>query len=103
MIKSLFKPNKSLVGNIYVVDGGTYGGDYLVLMEENALNYTFLILPDKKKRIVTREDFKRGLDNRVVKFLEKLPSFVFKECKKEYDLINKDIWTSSDQFKSQAQ
>jgi hypothetical protein len=103
MIKNLFKKNKSLVGNFYVVQGGIYGGDYLVLIKETATELTFLVLPDKQKRTISIEDFNRGLKNKIVKLIERLPNYVFEECKKEYDIINKDIWTLSDQYKLQAQ
>lgn len=91
MIGKLLKKDKSLKGNIYVVEGGTYGGDYLVMMEENALNYNFLVLPDKTRRIIEKEDFERGLQNKIVKLIEKLPNYVFEVCKKEYSDINTSI------------
>ena len=88
MINKLLKKDKSLKGNIYVVQGGTYGGDYLVLVEESILKYNFLVLPDKLKRIIEKEDFERGIKNKVVKLIEKLPNYVFEVCKKEFDSIN---------------
>lgn len=91
MLSKLLKKTKSLIGNFYVVEGGTYGGDYLVLMEENPLNYIFFVLPDKQRRIITKEDFDRGIENKVVKLIEKLPNYVYEVCKKEYNTINNNI------------
>lgn len=88
MIKNIFKKSNSLIGNFYVVQGGTYGGDYLVLIEETPVSYTFLVLPEKQKRLIPIEDFNRGLENKIVKLLEKLPKYVFEVCKKEFDSIN---------------
>lgn len=100
----LFKgKDNNLLGNIYVVEGGTYGGDYLVLMEEKETSYIFFVLPDKTKREILIDDFDRGIELKILTFLEKLPKQVFKECKKEFSGINNNIWTSSDQFKLPAQ
>jgi hypothetical protein len=83
------KPKSTHVeGNIYVVDAGTYGGEYLVLIEDLVKSYSFLVLPEKQKRVIEVEVFTRGINNKVVTFLEKLPKHVFKVCKTEYEKIN---------------
>lgn len=87
----LFQKNKLsniAISNFYVVDAGTYGGDYLVLIEQIENSLTFLVLPDMTKRVIQVEDFKRGLDNGVVNFLEKLPKSIFKTCKTQFSKIN---------------
>lgn len=80
-------------GCIYVVDAGTYGGEYMVLMEVDLAsnNLKFLILPDFQIRDITLEVFNRGLDMNIVKLLEKLPNKVYKTCKQQYDLLNNSI------------
>lgn len=94
----LFQKNKKkttehVVGNFYVVDAGTYGGDYLLLIEvdEQNKNYKFLALPDMKKRDITFDVFSRGIEYKVVNFIEKLPKKVFKTCKQQYEAINTSI------------
>lgn len=89
----IFRRNKSKepeISNLYVVDAGTYGGDYLVLMDTDILRYHFLVLPDMIKRDIEKEIFNEGIKNKVVKFIEKLPSFVFNTCKSQYATINKE-------------
>lgn len=102
-MKWLFKRQKSYIGQIFVVDGGTYAGDYLVVMEENNDSVTCLVLPDKEKRHIKKIDFERGLELKILTFLEKLPKYVLKVCKQEYDTLNNGIWTSSDLSELQAQ
>ena len=101
-MKWFFKDQKSYVGQIFVVDGGTYAGDYLVVMEENNDGVSCLVLPDKQKRFIKRVDFERGLDLKILTFLEKLPKYVLKVCKQEYGTLNNSVWTSSDLSELQA-
>ena len=89
----IFQKSKSKepeISNLYVVDAGVYGGDYLVLMGVDVLKYNFLVLPDMAKRDIEKEIFHNGLKNKVVKFIEKLPSFVFSTCKSQYATINNE-------------
>lgn len=76
------------VGDFYVVQGGTYGGDYLMLMEKKEDGLHFFVLPDKKKRIINEKDFDRGRKNKIVEFIENVPSAVLKDCKYEYSRLN---------------
>jgi hypothetical protein len=80
-------------GNIYVVDAGTYAGEYLVLMEIDCVNdnLKFMTLPDFIKRDMSFDIFNRGLSYKVVNFLETLPKNVFKTCKQQYENINTNI------------
>lgn len=90
-IMRIFRKSKKVepeVSNLYVVNAGSYGGDYLVLMEVNSLSYTFLVLPDMIKRIIEKDVFLNGLEKKVVKFMEKLPNYVYKTCKSQYNSIN---------------
>lgn len=78
------------ISNIYVVDGGTYGGDYMVLMDIDHVNssYKFMTLPDLLNRDIAFDVFERGVSYKIVKFIEKLPKSVFKTCKRQYESIN---------------
>jgi hypothetical protein len=78
-------------GDFFVVTGGTYGGEYLLLMEQNEDNLHFFVLPDKKIRIIKEDVLTRGQSNRVVEYIENVPKLIFKECQYEYSLINKDV------------
>jgi hypothetical protein len=102
-MKWFSKEAGSYVGQIFVIDGGVYAGEYLVVMEEKNDMVYCLVLPDKQKREIKKEDFKRGLDLKILTFLEKLPKYVLKVCKSEYNTLNKGVWTSLDQSELQAQ
>lgn len=92
-----FKKNKKKLiheaGNIYVVDAGTYGGDYLVLIDTDYSNglFKFLALPDLSKRDILFETFERGVSFKVVNFIEKLPQNIFETCKQQYETINNAV------------
>lgn len=77
-------------GNIYVVDAGYYGGDYIVLIKTDYVNFYCLNLGNMSIQTIELDTFLRGVDYGVVKFLEKLPKDVFKVCKTQYEQINYD-------------
>ena len=96
MISKLFKKYKNktvkkeevTIGDFFVVQGGTYGGDYLLLMEKQNEDLYFFVLPDKVKRVIKNNDFLRGKENKIVAFLERVPNSVLKDCKIEYNRLN---------------
>jgi hypothetical protein len=87
-------------GNIYVVDGGTYGGDYLVLIKTDYVNFYFLNLGNMSPQNIEFETFQRGYKNKIVKFIEKLPKYVFYTCKQQYEQINNSTHESSETNKN---
>lgn len=97
MISRFFKKRKNIahkkeeikVGDFFVVQSGTYGGDYLLLMEKNKDDFHFFVLPDKTKRVIKEADFLRGRENNIVAFIESVPVAILKDCKTEYSRLNK--------------
>jgi hypothetical protein len=84
-----FKKKKEIEEkSLYVVNKGTFGGEYLVLIKRELPNLTFLVLPDLQSRVIEEDVFKRGLEISVVKFIEVLPNYVFNTCKSQFDKIN---------------
>jgi hypothetical protein len=86
-IKSVFTRKKYVPGNSYAVESGTFCGETLVLIELKEDKLFFLCLPALTIKEITKADFDRGLENKIVKFIENLPKFAFKTCKKQYQLI----------------
>jgi len=67
---------------IYVVLQGHYKGEWLVQVNENA----FFSLPDKHIRNISLNDFKWGLQNKVLEAVDVLPKGVYNICIAEYNL-----------------
>jgi len=86
------KEIKHIPGNIYVVDGGDYGGDYIVLIKTDYLNLSFLNLGNMATQTIELDTFRRGFNYGVVRYLEKLPKYVFKVCKTQYEQINNSTY-----------
>lgn len=81
MIPWLKHPRKRY---LYAITGGKYLGELFVFIEKVGDNFNFLSLPDMKIREVPYEKFEFGLTNKIIDVVEKLPSEVFKTCKKQY-------------------
>jgi len=79
----------------YAVMGGTYGGEFLVYIKENKDLYTFISLPEKKVLDVPKDAFKRGIDNKILDFIDTLPKRVFYTVENEYKQLNKINGTST--------
>lgn len=84
----LQKKVKIKEGCLFVVNKGSYGGDYLVLIKKENTNFKFLVLPDLQSRDIEEEVFTRGIELEVVKFIEVLPISIFNTCKLQYEKIN---------------
>ena len=88
-IRSVFTRKKYVPGNSYAVESGTFCGETLVLIELKEDKLFFLCLPALTIKEITRADFDRGLENKIVKFIENLPKFAFKTCEKQYEILCK--------------
>lgn len=88
-MKLLFKqfkhPKKRTV---YAVTKGTYLGELLVFIEEDA-EFKFLTLPNMNIRSIPKDKFEFGLKEGIVEVVKRIPSFVYSTCKKQY-LKNKN-------------
>jgi hypothetical protein len=86
---------RHIPGNIYVVDAGYYGGDYIVLIKSDYVSMSFLNLGNMSIQTIDMDTFLRGFDYSVVRYLEKLPKYVFKVCKTQYEQINNGTYGPS--------
>jgi len=82
MIFNLKHPKKKY---LYAITGGKFLGELFVFIEKNKENYSFLSLPDMKVRDVPQEKFDFGLDNKIIEIVQKIPSYVYKVCIKQYN------------------
>ena len=81
MLKSKIKS-----GNIYACHHGQYAGQLFAFIcrDKKELTYNFLRMPDMITTKISQEDFDDGLDNGIIKFLEKVPKYVHKIIMAQY-------------------
>lgn len=70
---------------IYAVTGGVMLGELLVYIEHKETDYGFLVLPEMKNRLIPVDKFEKGIKEKIVDVVEKLPKNVFNVCKAQYD------------------
>jgi hypothetical protein len=81
MLKSKIKS-----GNIYACHHGQYAGQLFAFIcrDKKELTYNFLRMPDMITTKISQEDFDDGLDNGIIKFVEKVPKYVHKIIMAQY-------------------
>jgi len=82
--KSTSHPTKRY---IYAVTTGAYVGEMLVYMESQEQDHIFLTVPDMKKREIPKTKFDQGLKIKIIDIVEKLPSHVYKTCRKQFEKV----------------
>jgi len=80
-----YRPKK---GYIYAISTGAFLGKFFVYMESDKENNIFLSLPNMQIEAVLHNDFKIGLDNKILEFQEKLPKKVCDICETQYNKSN---------------
>lgn len=70
-----------------MVCNGTHRGEFLVEVDREKDMHIFLGLPDKVIHRVKQKDVERGLKEKVLQVVEKLPKAVYNVCLEEYKLI----------------
>ena len=81
MLKSKIKS-----GNIYACHHGQYAGQLFAFIcrDKKEHTYNFLRMPDMITTKISQEDFDDGLDNGIIKFVEKVPKYVHKIIMAQY-------------------
>jgi hypothetical protein len=81
MLKSKIKS-----GNIYACHHGQYAGQLFAFIcrDKKELTYNFLRMPDMITTKISQKDFDDGLDNGIIKFVEKVPKYVHKIIMAQY-------------------
>lgn len=87
---NLFKNKKHPIKSYsYAVTTGTYVGEILVYIEETESDYRFISIPKNINRNIPKEKFDLGLDTKIVEFVEKIPSKIFKLLNKQFEFNDK--------------
>ena len=81
MLKSKIKS-----GNIYACHHGQYAGQLFAFIcrDKKEHTYNFLRMPDMITTKISQKDFDDGLDNGIIKFVEKVPKYVHKIIMAQY-------------------
>lgn len=79
------------VGSMYAVNAGTYGGQYIVVCENQSDKLDFVTLPDKAVMSVTMKDFHEGVEKNIITHVADLPDGVYAYCKDIYENKNNNI------------
>jgi len=86
--QTLINKTKPVPRGFYAVMGGTYGGEFFVFLNETLTEYVFLSLPEKHIRLVPKDAYVRGVNNKVLDFISKLPKKVYNTVELEYKKLN---------------
>lgn len=70
---------------IYAIRNGSYKGNFFVYISQDDENYNFLSLPENEPVSVTKGDFDRGIQEKIVDYIEKLPHNVYEICCAQYN------------------
>lgn len=70
--------------DIFAVTTGLYIGEFFVFTEENNGTFCFLSIPKMVNRAVPKDNYFHAVDNKIINFVERLPTDVFNVCNLQY-------------------
>jgi len=77
---------KIKVGNMYACHHGEYAGQLFAFICRNKKEqtYNFLRMPEMVTTKIPQKDFDDGLEKEIIKFVEKIPKYVYKVIMLQY-------------------
>ena len=78
--------NKVRAGYLYACHHGQYAGQLFAFIcrDKKEHTYNFLRMPEMITTKISQKDFDDGLDKEIIKFVEKLPKYVYKIVYSQY-------------------
>jgi hypothetical protein len=78
--------NKIKAGNVYACHHGQYAGQIFTFIcrDKKEQTYNFLRMPDMITTKISQKDFDNGIDKEIIKFVEKVPKYVYKVIFAQY-------------------
>lgn len=73
---------------IYAVLKGTYSGEYMVFLKKANTIIELISLPDKHILKVPEKDFKEGIQNGIIDYIQTLPRSVYRVVEEEAKRLN---------------
>lgn len=70
---------------IFAVREGAYKGNFFVYIDTDDNSYHFLVLPDNIAVTVPVDEFNKGINKKIVDYIEKLPHNVYEICCAQYN------------------
>ena len=77
---------KIKVGNMYACHHGEYAGQLFAFIcrDKKEQTYNFLRMPEMITTKIPQKDFDDGLEKEIIKFVEKIPKYVYKVIESQY-------------------
>jgi len=77
---------KIKVGNMYACHHGEYAGQLFAFIcrDKKEQTYNFLRMPEMITTKIPQKDFDDGLEKEIIKFVEKIPKYVYKVIMLQY-------------------
>ena len=77
---------KIKAGNIFACHHGQWAGQMFcyICQDKKEQTYNFLRMPDMITTKIPQKDFDDGLKNDIIKYVEKVPRYVFKVIEAQY-------------------
>lgn len=69
---------------IFAVQTGVYAGEMWIFCKKTNKEYHFLSIPVMENRYIKKELFYNGLDGGALKFVEKIPRYVYNIAVKQF-------------------
>jgi hypothetical protein len=84
---------------IYAVGTGTFVGEMLIYCKQDGENYYFLSIPKNINRVIPKDKFDLGIENKIIEFVKELPNSVYKICYKQHEHNEKNGISQNNQLK----
>lgn len=73
------------IGSVYAVLHGSYGGQYIVVIDKDVVEYKCLLMPDNKCLDIPIDKFTFATDNNILDFIETVPNNITSVCRAQYN------------------
>lgn len=95
-MKNLKSENTPCLGDSYTVTAGDHSGKILIFVSKKQNQYNFLSYPDAKNHEIDKKEFENGIENYILDYLERVPSYVRKTVKAQFKKNQQEMVGPSD-------
>ena len=87
--------NRPKFGKSYSITAGDHSGKIFIFIKKSGDHYSFLSYPDVTNHDITKNDFDKGVELGIMDYLEKVPSYVRKIAKAQFEKNRRDQMAGS--------